>query len=462
MTDCSAWVDAALAAAAHDAVVIVQDETQVNLRWANNALTTNGQVHSCQASVVAFADVEGGVAAGCLSAPVTSGEELTDLLARALEIAHAQAVSGDAMPLVAGDREPDFDAPPDTTSIDVFANLAAGLGRAFEDAERHERLLFGFAEHTASTTWLGTTTGLRRRAVEKSGRFELNAKESDMVASAWVGRATQDFTDIDIDQVVAEVLTRLRWCADRIDLPAGRYETILSPSAMADLMIYAHWMMNGRNAREGRTVYSAAGGRTREGERLSDLPVRLWSDPAAPGIGCPRFAIAPASELGLLSVFDNGCEVGPIDWMRDGVLTSLIETRSELHRMHRPEEPLPWPTNNLLMDAGGTASIEEMVARTKRGLLLTCLWYIREVDPQTLLMTGLTRDGVYLVEDGAIAGMVNNFRFNELPIDLLRRATEIGRSEQTLCREWNDEISKTVMPPVRIPDFLMSTVSKAY
>jgi predicted Zn-dependent protease len=103
-----------------------------------------------------------------------------------------------------------------------------------------------------------------------------------------------------------------------------------------------------------------------------------------------------------------------------------------------------------------------MVADTERGLLLTCLWYIREVDPQTLLLTGLTRDGVYLVENGKVRGAVNNFRFNESPIDLLQRATEASASEHTMSREWSDYFRRTLMPALRVPDFNMSTVSKAY
>ena len=102
-----------------------------------------------------------------------------------------------------------------------------------------------------------------------------------------------------------------------------------------------------------------------------------------------------------------------------------------------------------------------MVAATERGLLLTCLWYIREVDPQTLLLTGLTRDGVYLVEGGEVVGEVNNFRFNESPVDLLGRLTEVGATERTLPREWGDYFTRTAMPPVRVADFNMSTVSQA-
>jgi predicted Zn-dependent protease len=114
-----------------------------------------------------------------------------------------------------------------------------------------------------------------------------------------------------------------------------------------------------------------------------------------------------------------------------------------------------------MLDGGGTASLDEMIASTERGLLLTCLWYIREVDPQTLLLTGLTRDGVYLVENGKVQGAVNNFRFNESPVDLLGRISEVGRTEHTLPREWNDYFTRTAMPPIRVGDFNMSTVSQA-
>jgi predicted Zn-dependent protease len=102
-----------------------------------------------------------------------------------------------------------------------------------------------------------------------------------------------------------------------------------------------------------------------------------------------------------------------------------------------------------------------MISDTERGLLLTCLWYIREVDPQTLLLTGLTRDGVYLVEDGKVRGAANNFRFNESPVDLLGRLTEVGQTENTLSREWSDYFQRTAMPAIRVPDFNMSTVSQA-
>jgi predicted Zn-dependent protease len=110
---------------------------------------------------------------------------------------------------------------------------------------------------------------------------------------------------------------------------------------------------------------------------------------------------------------------------------------------------------------GGTDSRADMIAATERGLLLTTLWYIRVVDPGVLLLTGLTRDGVYLIEDGQVTGAVNNFRFNESPLDLLRRVSQAGVSEVTLPREWGDWATRAAMPSLRIPDFHMSSVSQA-
>jgi predicted Zn-dependent protease len=145
------------------------------------------------------------------------------------------------------------------------------------------------------------------------------------------------------------------------------------------------------------------------------------------------------------------------EWISGGELKHLATTR---HTAALTGLPLAPPIGNLVLDGGGERSLEDMVANTERGLLLTCLWYIREVDPATLLLTGLTRDGVYLVENGEVTGEVNNFRFNESPVDLLGRATEAGRTEKTLPREWSDWFTRAATPPLRVPDFNMSSVSQ--
>ena len=157
-------------------------------------------------------------------------------------------------------------------------------------------------------------------------------------------------------------------------------------------------------------------------------------------------------------MFDNGMDIDRVDWIRDGTINALAYPRAAAAEFGAPvdgarRQPADdrrrrraWPTWS---------------RRTERGLLLTTLWYIREVDPAVLLLTGLTRDGVYLVEDGQVTGAVNNFRFNESPLDLLRRVTEAGASEVTLPREWGDWATRAAMPSLRIPDFHMSSVSQA-
>jgi predicted Zn-dependent protease len=156
-------------------------------------------------------------------------------------------------------------------------------------------------------------------------------------------------------------------------------------------------------------------------------------------------------------VFDNGMEISQVDWIRDGVINTLAYPRATAAKFGAP---VAVGADNLVM-TGGSADQAAMIAATERGLLLTTLWYIREVDPTTLLLTGLTRDGVYLIENGKVTAAVNNFRFNESPLDLLRRATAAGLSELTLPREWGDWATRAAMPSLRIPDFHMSSVSEA-
>jgi len=332
-------------------------------------------------------------------------------------------------------------------------------------AEAAGRKLYGFAEHEVTSTFLGTSSGLRVRHDQPTGRLELNAKSADLARSAWAGATTRDFSDVDVPGLDASLAERLTWQSRRLDLPAGRYETLLPPAAVADLMINFYWSAGAREAAEGRSAFSRAGGGTgaggtRVGERLSALPVSLFSDPGYPGLECAPFVIAHSSGDDS-SVFDNGLPSGRATWLSEGVLSALYSSRHSAALAGLAVTPA---VDNLVL-AGGTehaGSLESMIASTKRGLLLTCLWYIRSVDPQTLLLTGLTRDGVYLIENGEVAGAVNNFRFNETPVGMLGRLLEAGATERsTLPREFSDYFTRTAMPPLRIEGFNMSSVSQA-
>ncbi|WP_030753363.1 metallopeptidase TldD-related protein [Streptomyces sp. NRRL F-5135] len=450
-------IERALSLSTADGCVVVADEqSSANLRWAGNALTTNGVTRGRTLTVVATVDGARGTASGVVSRAAVTADDLEPLVRAAEEAARAAGPAEDAQPLVSGVPAADgfTDAPAETSSA-VFSDFAPALGESFARARSGGRELYGFAHHQLTSTYLGTSTGLRLRHDQPTGTLELNAKSPDRTRSAWAGRSTRDFTDVDPGALDTELARRLAWAERRIELPAGRYETLLPPTAVADLLVYQLWSSSARDAAEGRTVFSRPGGGTRVGEKLSELPLTLRSDPAEPGLQSAPFVIAHSSGDDA-SVFDNGLPLTATDWVRDGELNRLVTTRHSAALTGLPVAP---GIDNLVLEGGGGRSLEEMVAATERGLLLTCLWYIREVDPATLLLTGLTRDGVYLVENGEVVGEVNNFRFNESPVDLLSRAVEAGRTERTLPREWGDWFTRAAMPALRIPDFNMSSVS---
>ncbi|MGH3811826.1 MAG: metallopeptidase TldD-related protein, partial [Pseudonocardiaceae bacterium] len=322
---------AALAASKADGcIVLLTDTSEANLRWANNTMTTNGHTTTRSFSVISVVEGAGGSAVGPSIGTVrgngTDLDEVRAVVAASEEAARQSGPARDAAPLVEGTADGDFDAPAAATEIGVFARLADELAAAFGAAASGSELLYGFAEHRLETTWLASSTGLRRRWVQPTGTVEVNAKVADdLTRSAWAAAYTADFTDLDITALIAEVRRRLSWSQRRLELPAGRHETILPPSAVADLMIDLIWSMEGRPTHEGRSPWSAAAGSsspTRLGERLTDLPLTLSSDPAAAGLSTAPF-LATSFSSDSVSVFDNGAPVRRVDWLRDGTVNAL-------------------------------------------------------------------------------------------------------------------------------------------
>jgi predicted Zn-dependent protease len=465
-------VERALAAARCDDCIVIADETSsANLRWAANSLNTNGVSRSRQLTVIAVSRDSEGARIGVVSRAGVRDDQVTDAVRAAEHAASQSSPAEDAQPLLTpADREtydgkqdiaagqPGWDDAPGSTGINVFGTFSPALGEAFAAAAGAGRKLYGYAEHSMTSTFLGTSTGLRLRHDQPTGKVDINAKSADPGGSAWTGQATADFTDVDVAAITADLNRRLDWSRRQVDLPAGKYETLLTPNSMADLMIYLYWSNGAKDALDGRTVFSKPGGGTRVGERLANLPVTLRSDPRAPGMGCAPFMIARTSGRET-SVFDNGLIIPPVAWIEDGVLTALTQTRWTAELSGLPATP---GADNLILDSGAASgSLDDLIAGTRRALVVSCLWYIREVDPQTLLLTGLTRDGVYLVENGEVTGAVNNFRFNESPVALLSRLAEVGATVRALPREWSDHFTRAAMPPGRFEDFNMSSVSQA-
>lgn len=461
-------VEYALAASGADGCIVIVDESSTtNLRWANNTLTTNGVTMDRRLTVVATVGAATASSAGVVSRTgVTDHEAIDQLVTRAEAAARSALPAEDARPLVDGSGpSATWALPVARTGAAVFGTIAPTLGEAFDRARSEGRLLFGYAEHDLTTTFLGTSTGVRARHDQPAGNLQLNAKSADGQRSVWAGVATEDFSDVDVASIDLDLRIRLGWAERPVTLPAGRYETLLPPTAVADLMINLYGSAGARDAYDGRSAFSAAGGGTRLGETICEVPLTLRSDPGFPGLACAPFVTARSSG-GSQSVYDNGLPLAPTEWMREGTIAALIQTR---HSADLTGAALTPAVDNLILEGRRTGeagyvgqSLDDMIGSTERGLLLTCLWYIREVDPRTLLLTGLTRDGVYLVERGEVTGAVNNFRFNESPLGMLRRVQEVGASVRTLPREWADYFTRASMPPLRVADFNMSSVSQAH
>jgi predicted Zn-dependent protease len=452
-------VERALAAStARDCVVLASTEHSVNVRWANNTLTTNGAAHAHEVTVISIVDGADGVRAASVSRAGVTAADIVDLVQASEAAATGAPAAPDAAPLVDACVADDWWDAPGETSIADFTFITHDLGAAFDSAAAAGEGRYGFAEHSVSTVYLGTSSGVRLRHVQPTARVELTGRSGDGSRSAWAGAATAAIGDVDVVALNDDVARRLHWSQRRVDLDAGRYDTILPPSAVADLLIYLYWSMGALDAHEGRSVFSRPRGGTRVGETLASTPLTLRSDPAMPAQECEPFVTAGASSR-YSSVFDNGIPLAATNWIDRGALGALLQTRHSASVTGLPVTPV---IDNLEMVVdGASGDVQSLVAGTERGLLLTCLWYIREVDPQTLLLTGLTRDGVFLVEHGEVVAAVNNFRFNESPVGMLSRIGAAGATEHTFAREWGDYFTRTRMPALRIDGFNMSSVSKA-
>jgi predicted Zn-dependent protease len=460
MSDGAAHIlaERAVEAATGPCVVLVEAASTANLRWAANTLTTNGLSTGRSVTVIATHEGAGGVSSGVVRRGGVQADDIAALVAEAEAVAADGAPAEDAGPLIAGQADEDFAEAPAELEVGALGGFAEALGAAIERAQQSEQELFGYAEQSLSTTYLASSTGLRSRFVQPAARAEVNGKAAARTRSAWAGAGARRLADVDVSALAAEVDTRLGWQGRQLELDAGRYDTVLPPSAVADLMTYAYWSAGARTAHEGRSVFGKPGGGTRVGERLTDVELSLWSDPGTTDLECaPYVLVEGSSELG--SVFDNGLATPACVWIDRGALAALPTTR---HTAALTGLPLhPYVSNLSMATANGAGTVDDLVRGLDDGLLLTCMWYVREVDPRTLLLTGLTRDGVYRVRGGEVVGAVTNFRFNESPIDLLSRVEAVGGTTPTIGREFGAYLPRTAMPPLRVSGFNMSSVSPA-
>ncbi|MHB1522603.1 MAG: metallopeptidase TldD-related protein [Candidatus Dormibacteria bacterium] len=431
------------------AVALANSTVSQNFRLANNTVTTNGIEISTSCGLVA---VEGD-AVGVETADVQGRAELLALARAAREAARTNPPAPDAMPLLS----PEEAAAPGPVEVEEgwdLGGVVEPLRLAIEESRSRGEVLYGYVHGATSHEALGSRAGVRLAAATRFASISLTLKTGDLKRSAWCGRMAEALDGIDVGAMYRGCLERLAWTRRQLSLEPGHYQVILEPSAVADMVVRLAWEMHARGADEERTVFASKAG-SRVGEAMYAPSITLTSNPKAAGMRVPDFVrVLSSSEYG--SVFDNGLPAPKTTWIDRGVQRELICPRRWARDHGHPVRPDP---ENLRL-AGNGASLEEMIAGTERALLVTSLWYIRDVDPATLLLTGLTRDGVYLVEKGKVVGAVNNFRFNESPVGVLNRTVEVGRPELALSREIGD-MTFVEVPPLRVERFFMSSVSDA-
>jgi predicted Zn-dependent protease len=443
-------------ATSDDCIVVIKEKTQANLRWASSTLTTNGVIQERSVTVIVFKSIGASMAAGVVTRTNVKEDEIDSILDAAVAAAIANGEAEDFAPLARDVSFGNWSAPHTPTGAEIFKKFAPDLGEMMKASVADEIELFGYAEHTHESIWVGSKGGMRLRHDSPVGRVEMTAKSHSRSRSTWEGIETHDFNNVSVEKIDKQIRQRLAWQERKVELPAGRYDTVFPSGSIADFYVYMMWVAGARSAFEGQSVFSKNGGGTRVGEKLSNVGLQLFSDPSHSVLSGSPF-VSAATSSPFTSVFDNGQKQSRVDWIKDGVLQSLVQTRASSKLTSLAYTPLG---DNLIMSVDGASGrLDDLVKKVENGLLLTTLWYIRMVDPNSLLLTGLTRDGVYHVKNGEVQGVTNNFRWNESPVNALSRISAAGSSEWTQPREWAGDASSMFVPPMIIKDFNMSTVS---
>lgn len=319
---------------------------------------------------------------------------------------------------------------------------AAALG--IRKAQDEGFVAAGFMDVRAGTSAVATSSGLYAHHASTGVASTLTVRAPDGSSSGWAGDEAADWQHIENLRVAQDAS---RKCADwngKTMLDPGKYTVVLEPTAVGMLMSRMRGVFNARQADEGRSYFSNPDGGTRIGEKLFDERVSFRSD--------------PTSRDSEASPFTGAGEANKArTWVENGVLKNLAYSRYWAQQKDRP--PLPGPSNFLM--SGGDDSLDDMIASTERGVLLTRFWYIRGLNPRTISHTGLTRDGTFLIENGKISRPVNNFRFNQSLVELLQNIEMIGRPVRVAATENSSVGSPIVVPPLKVRDFNLASVSDA-
>ncbi len=424
---------------AESCVVSIRCGESRHVRYAQNMATTNGAPSSIEITVESHFGKQSGSATGT----DLSDDALAALVSASENTAKLAPENPEFMPPLGPQKYATGTAFSASTQAATSDQLARAILPVLKQAQDKNVQASGFLEVGTTFSSFGSSKGLFVSNQSTNVLHTVTARTPDGTGAGWAGTTYQDFSKLDAAAMGTVATDKAVKSQKPIKLEPGKYTVILEPSAVSDLIgILVGEEFDQRAADEGRSFATKKGGGSLLGETVFGKNVTIYSDPNDP--------LVPGSIYS-----DDGQPAQRTVWIEDGVLKNLQCGRYWADKTKRA--PVPSPTT--LVMKGGTTTTEEMIKQTKRGLLITRFWYIREVDPQTVLLTGLTRDGVFLIEHGEIVKPVCNFRFNQSPVAMLNKVIAMGPA----LRAYGEESIglPIAVPTLLVDDFALSSVSDA-
>jgi predicted Zn-dependent protease len=426
-------------ATAPETVVYLNPSRGGNTRFARNDVSTSGAVETMTITVQS----QYGLKVGRATANQLDDASLQDVLRRAEETARLAPEDPETMPVLGPQT---YEAAPSlhTAEVEALSPEARGAvaAEALETARTRGLEAAGFIQHFSDADAMATSKGLLAYRRTSSVAYSLTMR-TRRAGSGWGGGVANALRHFDPAAMTARAADLAQRSEDPVALEPGNYTAILSAECVADLATTALGGFDQRSLDEGRSFLSQLQKDVKDGKRIFGEQVTITCD--------------FTSELCPANNFDQeGSPISRGAWVAEGVVKRLACSRYWAKKTGR--EPMPSPSS--LIMTGGTASLDELVAGCKRGVLVTRFWYVRQVDPQTALFTGLTRDGCFLVENGKVSRPVKNFRWNETPVKMLRNIEAMGKSRRVITSE-QDLGSALCFPDLRVSDFTFSSLSDA-
>lgn len=419
---------------------------QVNSGWrgftrvATNRITTSGGSEDVSIRITSVF----GKRLASISTNSLNEKDLEQAVRRSEEMARISPENPEYLPELGAQQYTSVNAYYDATggmSPDARAQAAT---IALEKASATDTVAAGYIDVRAGASGLATSNGLFAYHPATGVASTLTVRTPDGASSGWAGDQGNDWTNIESQRIATDAVQKCLDWKDKTSLDPGNYTVILEPTAVGMLMLRMRSAFDARRADEGRSYFSKPGGGNQIGEKLFDSRVTIGSNPAA-------------SDAETAPFDGEGTPVSDTVWVENGVLKNLSYSRFWGDKKGIAPNTTP---GNLIM-AGGRSSLEDMIRSTRRGVLITRFWYIRGLNPRTISYTGLTRDGTFLIENGKISRPVNNFRFNQSIVNMLKNVEMVGPAVQVCASENSSVSTPIVVPSLKVNDFNLSSISDA-